>query len=87
MNPKTLTTEQMFGHLVGNNWIEGVFTYIWRYACKIVHKMRPWIVIDGPVDSLWIENLNTALDNTRMLTLPNSERLPVPDSLRILIEV
>ena len=45
-----------------------------------------WIVLDGPIDSLWIENLNTVLDETRTLCLANSERISLTNKIRIVFE-
>lgn len=92
IDPKALSKEELYGSLDPNTreWKDGLFTHILR---KIIDNVRgesgkrQWIIFDGDVDPEWVENLNSVLDNNKLLTLPNGERLSIPPNVRIMFEV
>lgn len=68
-----------------NEWQDGLASSIIRECNN--SKERHWIVFDGPVDALWIENMNSVLDDSMTLCLANSERIKLRYELRMLFEV
>ncbi|OLL22334.1 Dynein heavy chain, cytoplasmic [Neolecta irregularis DAH-3] len=92
IDPKVISKEILYGNLdtTTREWTDGLFTSILR---KIIDNVRGedtkrhWIIFDGDVDPEWVENLNSVLDDNKLLTLPNGERLGLPPSVRIMFEV
>ena len=88
MNPKAITGQEMFGVMNGvGEWEPGVFSEIWKAKNAKSNKQNNWICCDGPVDAIWIENLNTVLDDNKILTLANAERIPMLDTTKMTFEV
>jgi hypothetical protein len=56
-------------------WTDGLVSTIVRHCCQQEVDDHQWVMFDGPVDALWIENMNTVLDDNKMLCLANSERI------------
>ena len=93
IDPKALSKSELYGNLdqTTRDWVDGVFTQTLRRivdnSAEDEKKKIHWIIFDGDVDPEWVENLNSLLDDNRLLTLPNGERLTLPRNVRVMFEV
>eukprot|EP01029_Cantina_marsupialis_P009141 TRINITY_DN2137_c0_g3_i1.p1 TRINITY_DN2137_c0_g3~~TRINITY_DN2137_c0_g3_i1.p1 ORF type:complete len:3476 (-),score=1129.85 TRINITY_DN2137_c0_g3_i1:3796-14223(-) len=86
-NPKAMTSTDLFGQVDSSGeWVDGVFAMLWSKFNDKRRKDIVWLTSDGPVDALWIENLNTVLDDNKLLTLANGDRLPMSSNVKLIFE-
>jgi dynein heavy chain len=88
-NPKAIRAEEMYGEADAQSgeWTTGIFAALWAKYNNRNNAYNTWIIADGPVDAIWIENLNTVLDDNKILTLANGDRMPMTDNVKMMFEV
>lgn len=91
LNPKSISAGQLYGefNLLTNEWTDGLVPKLVRQCVQEAAESdnRNWVIFDGPVDAVWIENMNTVLDDNKTLCLSNSERIKLPHTLHMMFEV
>jgi dynein heavy chain len=91
LNAKAVTVSELYGVLdtVTRDWTDGLLSNIFRDINKPIgeKKERKYIVFDGDVDAVWVENMNSVMDDNRLLTLPNGERIRLQKHSAMLFEV
>ncbi|CCW64140.1 unnamed protein product [Phytomonas sp. EM1] len=91
LNPKSITMGELYGHVneITREWTDGVLSGIARNITRAALDKpdRHWVIFDGPVDALWIENMNTVLDDNKLLCLFNGERIKLPNTATFMFEV
>nr|ADI46936.1 DHC1bm [Volvox carteri f. nagariensis] len=88
MNPKAMPRQQLLGsmNMDTREWSDGVLTAAARKVVKEPLEQRSWIICDGDVDPEWIESLNSVLDDNRLLTMPNGERIQFANNVNFIFE-
>lgn len=88
LNPKSITTKMLFGDFDdAGEWHNGITANLFRECYDAKNGNMSWVIFDGPVDALWIENMNTVLDDNKKLCLTNGETIKLVDDMNIMFEV
>uniref|UniRef100_A0A673CHG9 Dynein axonemal heavy chain 10 n=1 Tax=Sphaeramia orbicularis TaxID=375764 RepID=A0A673CHG9_9TELE len=90
LNPKAMSVIELYGVLDPDtrDWTDGILSNIFRDINKPTDKKeRRYILFDGDVDALWVENMNSVMDDNKLLTLANGERIRLQNHCALLFEV
>jgi dynein heavy chain len=92
INPKSINVDEFFGYYdltqKPKQWMEGVCSALLKQMCSEPDQtINRWLIMDGPIDTLWIESMNSVLDDNKLLTLNNGDRIALTPNVRLLFEV
>lgn len=93
INPKSLTLNELYGVLNPDtrDWTDGLLSKIFKEMnTPPTEDQKPdkrWIIYDGDVDAIWVENMNSVMDDNKILTLSNGDRIRLLKHSLMLFEV
>ena len=89
LNPKSITLNELYGEfdVLTHEWRDGLLSTLMKQSTAVNTPDKKWFVLDGPVDAIWIESLNTVLDDNKKLCLSNGEVIQLTEDMSFLFEV
>jgi len=89
INPKAIHVDEFYGviSLATREWKDGLFSCMMRDLSRIADTLPKWIVLDGDLDTAWIESMNSVMDDNKLLTLASNERIPCLPHMRLIFEL
>lgn len=89
LNPKAVTNDELFGviNAATREWKDGILSVLMRDQANMAGDGPRWIILDGDIDPMWIESLNTVMDDNKVLTLASNERIALTKMMRLIFEI
>lgn len=89
INPKAVSNHELFGFQTPatREWHDGLLSSIMRTLAEIPNTEPKWIILDGDIDPMWIESMNTVMDDNKIMTLASNERIPLHPWMRLIFEI
>lgn len=81
LNPKAFSKIELYGYKdpLTKTWSDGLLTSILRSINQPIipspNQYNYFILFDGDIDPIWINDLNPVMDDNKMMTLSNGEKI------------
>lgn len=88
INPKAVTIRRLYGVFDSNTheWRDGILAINFKHFINANVERRKWLIFDGPVDCVWMENINSVLDDNRKLCLVSGDIFHLERNMNLLFE-